>query len=219
MPRLPRQPNDRSVAARRGTIAGSMGIAVVVAIGVAIRVFIDNQPTALDQWLHDLLAAHRTTVADTLAQVLNVVGGTAVMTLITVAAVVLLALRQRWQEGLVVGATVAAASAADTLLKLALARPRPADATIDVTGYSFPSGHVTTAAAMSVAVAIIFPRLWTWVIASVWIAGMAASRMYLLVHWMTDAVAGAALGASVAVLVWAIFAATWQKQSAPRLGK
>lgn len=60
---------------------------------------------------------------------------------------------------------------------------------------SFPSGHATTATACAVALALSCPRhAWAWIS----VGGMAAlSRPFLAVHWMSDALAGMALGTVV----------------------
>jgi membrane-associated phospholipid phosphatase len=74
-------------------------------------------------------------------------------------------------------------------------------------GPSFPSGHASTAAALWAAAALVAGRWWgrrAWpalVALAVGIAvAVAASRVLLDVHWLTDVVAGLALG-------WAWFAA------------
>jgi len=51
---------------------------------------------------------------------------------------------------------------------------------------------------------IAFPQVWSWVLASIWIPPIALSRDYLLVHWLSDVLAGVLLGSSVALLVAAI---------------
>ena len=66
-------------------------------------------------------------------------------------------------------------------------------------GASFPSGHAAYAGATAVALVLLFtapgPRraLW-WLLAALGIVGMAWSRTYLQVHWLSDVVAGALLG-------------------------
>lgn len=64
---------------------------------------------------------------------------------------------------------------------------------------SFPSGHAAMAAAGALAASRMFPRAgWVfWPIA----AAIASSRIYLGVHWPTDALAGASFGVAVAWLV------------------
>lgn len=47
-------------------------------------------------------------------------------------------------------------------------------------------------------------------------AGMALSRTYLLVHWSSDVLTAAVLGASVALLVAAILTAVFQDRSQSR---
>jgi membrane-associated phospholipid phosphatase len=60
---------------------------------------------------------------------------------------------------------------------------------------SFPSGHATTATACAVALAITFPRQsWAWL--SIGLVA-ALSRAFLGVHWLSDCLAGMALGALV----------------------
>lgn len=64
---------------------------------------------------------------------------------------------------------------------------------------SFPSGHATTAAACAVALAICAPRLsWAWL--SVGLVA-ASSRALLGVHWLSDCLAGLALGTAFCLLV------------------
>jgi membrane-associated phospholipid phosphatase len=87
-------------------------------------------------------------------------------------------------------------------------RARPAlEAVAATLGPSFPSGHTSTAAASWAAFALVAGRWWgrrAWpALAGVAVGiavGVAASRVLLDVHWLTDVLAGLALG-------WAWFAA------------
>ncbi|MFO0514327.1 MAG: phosphatase PAP2 family protein [Rhodobacterales bacterium] len=64
---------------------------------------------------------------------------------------------------------------------------------------SFPSGHATTAAACAVALAICAPRLsWAWLSIGL-VAAM--SRALLGVHWLSDCLAGLALGTAFCLLL------------------
>ena len=76
--------------------------------------------------------------------------------------------------------------------------PRPFVSDYDFA--SFPSGHSTTAGAMVIGLALLFPR-WRWAILSGGVL-VAASRAFIGVHFPSDIVAGFLLGA-VFTLVWA----------------
>jgi undecaprenyl-diphosphatase len=67
-----------------------------------------------------------------------------------------------------------------------------------------------------VAIALAFPQVWSWVLASVWVPVMALSRTYLLVHWATDVLAAAVLRASVALIVAAIVTALFRMFTEPK---
>lgn len=188
----------------KGAFFGVLGITLVVLTGTGIRFALQNRPAPIDVWWHGLMALHRNGFADAVAQFLNTFGGTLSMTLVTVAVVALLLVIRRWRQAITIGLAVALASGLSTVLKIVIARPRPLDGVVEVGSNSFPSGHTTTAAALTFAIALAFPRVWTWAIAGVWVASMALSRTYLLVHWTSDVLAAAVLGASVALLVAAI---------------
>ena len=94
------------------------------------------------------------------------------------------------------------AAVADNLLKTAVGRPRPfvADPAIHPLiarphDSSMPSGHALTAFACSTIVAMLEPRL-RWPAYGL-AAAIAASRVYLGVHYPSDVVAGAAVGAAL----------------------
>ena len=95
------------------------------------------------------------------------------------------------------------------LIKLLAGRERPPGAMIEAHGSSYPSGHAAYAGATAVILVLLFTkrgrhrRAW-WVAAAAVIAGMAWSRTYLHVHWLSDAVAGAILGVGVALLSLAV---------------
>jgi len=88
------------------------------------------------------------------------------------------------------------------LIKVLVARARPAiDPLAGFTGASFPSGHTTAAASFYAAAALVLGRgrsfrartIFAGIAAGIAVA-VAASRVLLGVHWLTDVVAGLALG-------------------------
>jgi undecaprenyl-diphosphatase len=102
---------------------------------------------------------------------------------------------------------VVATSAAVSILKALVGRVRPCDALawcvpIDMVspgGHSFPSGHAAGSFAFAAFVAVRAPR---WAApAFVWAAIVAWSRCVLGVHYPSDVLAGAALGAAIGVTV------------------
>jgi membrane-associated phospholipid phosphatase len=88
------------------------------------------------------------------------------------------------------------------LIKVLVARARPAiDPLAGFSGASFPSGHTTAAASFYAAAALVLGRgrsfrlrtIFAGVAVGIAVA-VAASRVLLGVHWLTDVVAGLALG-------------------------
>lgn len=193
---------------RPAAFLGALGIAVVVVAGLVISTTGRDLPFGLDQPWHDFLLAQHNPVADAVARFLDVAGGTLAMTIVTAVLAAGLAFRRHFAAAISVALTVAVASGVASLLKVTVARPRPTDGFVPEGSTSFPSGHTTTAAAITVALAIAFPYIWSRVLAAVWIPLMAVSRNYLLVHWLSDVIAGAVLGASVALVVTAVVRAT-----------
>jgi undecaprenyl-diphosphatase len=80
---------------------------------------------------------------------------------------------------------------------------------LHATGSSFPSGHAAYAGATAVALVLLYTRpvsrrlIW-WSVAALVTAGMAWSRTYLQLHWLSDVVSGALLGIGVTLLSFAL---------------
>ena len=87
---------------------------------------------------------------------------------------------------------------------------------------AFPSGHAVHIGAIAAALSRLYPRLRSLV----WLAGtaFAATRVVLLAHWLTDVLAGLAMGALIEKTVHRVSvsaashrrrAATWDRQTTP----
>jgi undecaprenyl-diphosphatase len=70
---------------------------------------------------------------------------------------------------------------------------------------SFPSGHATTAGALTFAVIALWPRLWLPMV--LYAVTILVTRLVLLAHHTSDVIAGALLGLTVAMAVRYWFAA------------
>lgn len=121
-----------------------------------------------------------------------------------------------------VGLTTLAADALSFLVKDLTHRPRPfiAHPQIDplyaVHSSSFPAGHAATAFAGAVLLSSLRPRLAPWFLLLA--AAIGFSRVYVGVHYPTDVLAGAALGAAVggvAVLLLRFGAAYAERRARP----
>jgi membrane-associated phospholipid phosphatase len=121
---------------------------------------------------------------------------------LAVSAVAAVVDRPRRREWVVVGGSAFTAHAAAVVLKRVVRRRRPADPALEVlvptpSDLSFPSAHAasTTAAAVALVPVVGAP------VAAALTAAMMGARVLLGVHYPTDVVAGAALGAASAVAV------------------
>lgn len=128
--------------------------------------------------------------------------------------------RGTWRPlGLLAGAA-AGAWMVQVAVKQLVERPRPPAglALSHATGFAFPSGHATDAAAVYGILAVLLARsgrraarVAAWAAAAGLIALVGLSRLYLGVHWLSDVVAGAALG-----IAWLVAMFTAGRVGEPR---
>lgn len=70
------------------------------------------------------------------------------------------------------------------------------------TGYSFPSGHTSNAAATLSSVAVSFKKRWLSIACAAMIALVGLSRLYLCVHWPMDVACGLLIGVGATILLY-----------------
>ena len=66
--------------------------------------------------------------------------------------------------------------------------------------WSFPSGHATTMGALATALTLLWPRLFPAYAIAALLVG--ASRVIIGAHYLSDVIAGAAVGAGVTWAIW-----------------
>ncbi|MDQ1381736.1 MAG: hypothetical protein QOJ71_2455 [Actinomycetota bacterium] len=214
-----RHPRLAAMLRSRVDPATATGLALTVAFGLvllgaaaigALLIMVQHN-AGLARW--DLSAArwggdHATKGSTNFLRDVSLLGGTPVMIAAALVTAAVIYLRTRravvvWFLVVVVGGQVVISN----LAKVIVDRSRPDIRQLTgFSGSSFPSGHATTAAATFAAIALLWgigkPKR-TKVALAAGAAGIAAavatSRVLLGVHWLTDVIAGLAMG-------WAWFA-------------
>lgn len=160
--------------------------------------------TAFDDAWNAFTASIHTPLLAHIALVLNIVGGTIASAMITaIVAIILLVRRRPWEATLVVSSVVFTALIVQ-IVKHLVARPRPEDMMVTSDFGSFPSGHSANAVALVMALSLLTRNVTLHILGGVYVLLMLFSRTYLHAHWLTDVAAGGLLGASVALLIWAL---------------
>ena len=184
----------------------------MLAIVVLIAIVVPAGPLGLDRSWSEAMRHLETPLLTDLALVFNWLGRALGRAIALTLVGLLLLRRRRWLALVAFAVAESLAPLLSTLLKVLVDRARPPNGlvhSVHPLGASFPSGHATYAGATCVALVLLFTtpgtrrRRWS-ALAILGVAGMAWSRTYLQVHWLTDVIAGALLGCSVSLLVFAI---------------
>jgi len=181
--------------------------------------------SALDQPTLSWVMAHRAHVPLTLALAVSTVAGEAVVAVVAALLAGLLAWRRRFDQALLLVVGFGGADFLALVVKYVVGRPRPpvadqvgqAEATL-----SFPSGHTIGVAALTLLLGYLWwrhrPGVRRGVLgvigAAVLTALMAASRLYLACHWLTDVIGSAVL--AVGVLGVMLLVDLWLGRHGPR---
>jgi len=193
----------------------AFGVAVAFLILAAV-IFVMMANPASAAWLQHIDDAVREGAqaiqwgpVTVLANVLNIIGIWYVTWPLRFVVAGWLWARKRWEALWVWLVALAIYEPLVGIVKELYGRERPPDPTVAVTGLSFPSGHATVGAAVAIGLVMVVvpagPRQRYYeVLAGGFAFLMAGSRVYLDAHWLSDVVAGVALGASVMIGVGAV---------------
>ncbi|MBD8012387.1 phosphatase PAP2 family protein [Microbacterium sp. NPDC077391] len=190
-------------------ISGSAMLTLAALLGVLVVLLPRGATIGLDVFWNGLMSQVRQDWMLSAAYLLNWIGGGWVaIVLVPLLIVLLLVLLRRWRGAVFAAIAFVVSAGLTQLLKEIFARARPDDMLVTSDFGSFPSGHTSNAATIAVVLWLVFPRVWVAIIGAVWVMAMALSRTLLAVHWFTDTVGGALVGASAALLVGA-FVLSW----------
>ena len=146
-------------------------------------------------------------------KMITIIADTYQSAIITILLVTFLYFKKHYREALFLAITMTTCGLAMPLLKNIFSRERPNFyRLIEISGYSFPSGHTASATTMYLTLAIILlsimkklNKYFVFSIAVLGIVIIGGSRIYLGVHYPTDVMAGICLGISIVSTVYCLY--------------
>lgn len=146
-------------------------------------------------------------------KMITIIADTYQSAIITILLVIFLCFKKHYREALFLAITMTTCGLVMPLLKNIFSRERlNFYRLIEISGYSFPSGHTTSATTMYLTLAIILlsimkklNKYFVFSIAVLGIVIIGSSRIYLGVHYPTDVMAGICLGISIVSTVYILY--------------
>ena len=157
-----------------------------------------------DMRFHDWAISERSPIATKIFVAATIIGSPVALGILVAIVAVVLIIRHRYAWAIYLAGTTGIGSLMLLELKRYFARARPdiAEALRRASGYSFPSGHAMGSAIVFGALGYLALRSQrTWrakaalAAAVTLVVTIAASRVYLGVHWISDVSAGVTMGA------------------------
>jgi membrane-associated phospholipid phosphatase len=204
----------RSFLAARFRPETRLGLALTAQLALALLLLasfslvtediVEGEELAVDRPVESYLIGRRTAGLTVLMRIITSLGSTQV----AIPLILVLGLLGRralgsWRPLGFLVVIVGGATLTSTIIKIVVARPRPAaGALVDALGYAFPSGHSTTGTAAWLGTAVVVASMTRATFLRVLIGSAAAlvvvligvSRVYLGVHAPTDVLGGWAIG-------------------------
>jgi membrane protein DedA with SNARE-associated domain/membrane-associated phospholipid phosphatase len=172
------------------------------------HVILENPLPQIDTWAFDVADPLQTPALVDVAKVITALGAFPAVAAAALVTAIWALTRRRPVDAAALVAGVLLSHLASDVAKAAYDRPRPSGSLVDTIGSAYPSGHALQAVTL-VACATVLVRGgagWAVRIAAVTVAValvvvIAATRVYLRAHYLTDVLGGVALGVAVWSLV------------------
>lgn len=173
-------------------------------LGLVVEDYVTGDPLVrwdveFSRWLHEHSSATLVSAFD----VITLAGNIAVLAVLMAGVLAYLLRRGRVNEAAILVFGAVGVEILNPLLKLLFQRPRPELAYVHLETYSFPSGHAAGSAAIYALVLYLLARhartRWQVTAAAGYVVVVTVvgfSRLYLEVHYLSDVLAGTALGAA-----------------------
>ena len=189
-----------------------------LALGVFLRItreLMEGEVSAGDNAILRTVEKARTPWLTSAAVDITALGSITLVVLFSVLALLMLVVLRDRMGALQLLATSLGAAGLTIVTKAFVERVRPPEAhqLIVVSGFSYPSGHAASTAALYLTIAIVAGRYMRhagaraamFLAVSVVLVMVGASRVYLGVHYATDVASGISLGAAWALLLAGCF--------------
>lgn len=190
----------------KDTMAGAVLLASATSVAVA-GLILTRPLLVFDIYFQELLANARTHEFVQIAKAVTILGDWEVFLVVSLPLVFFLLYRKQYEMlGFFIGSTIIGQIFL-FVLKILVARERPPGIElVEANGYSFPSGHVFFGTVFWFALGYIATnahreRKYLWAVPILFVLLIAASRVILSVHWLSD-VAGGFLFGLFWILLW-----------------
>jgi undecaprenyl-diphosphatase len=201
---------------RHWLLVSLIGTLAILLLGFSVKLIPGVLPTELA--LDEALTDHQLTVLNGLGLAISTIfSPPGILVVLALSFVFLLLVRRSPVNAFAFTGLAASGWLCSEIFKLIVAEPRPAAALLDhpllaEAGHdSFPSGHTTYIAAYAIACYLLARRTrWELPVAALGIiavAGMAAVRLYVSAHYLTDVVGSVLVACTAAVL----FTGVWNR--------